>query len=196
MVCKVSILSICPSHSNLTRHTHTSHGTHTYRREDPYLWKLDRTENFSRMRMRLARNYNFNTHVDASNLRDIGNVPFTMSDSLTAGSELLAKVVVRRRTSSIGSVFTSEEDDYLLDQAWSDANAPGVREEGVGEEATNLEKEKTVKSVQCSLIMLMGNNPGTLEITTRHVYFSCDNQEKKDSQSCEYVCVCVIFSRF
>ena len=140
------------------------------------------------MRMRLARNYNFNTHVDASHSRDVGSVPLTMDESLTAGSELLAKVV-RRRSSSISSVLVSEEDDYLLDQAWSDANSPGVREEGVGEEAPNLEKENTVKSVQCSLIMLMGCNPGTLEITTKHVYFSSDNQEKKDSQSCECVCV-------
>ena len=72
---------------------------------------------------------------------------------------------------------------------YTDANAPGSREDG---EETKNEKEKTVKSVQCSLIMLMDKLPGILEITNKHIYFSCDQQEKKESQSCKYYCHYII----
>ncbi len=44
------------------------------------------------MRMRLARNYNFNTHTDASHLRDVINGPADYLDEKPDGSELLAKV--------------------------------------------------------------------------------------------------------
>ena len=71
-----------------------------------------------------------------------------------------------------------EEDEYLLDQS----SAPGAREDG-----EEINKEKTVKSVACSLIMLMDRLPGILEITTKHIYFTCDQQEKKESQSCELI---------
>lgn len=33
-------------------------------------WKLANVENYSRMRLKLVPNYNFNTHEDASALRD------------------------------------------------------------------------------------------------------------------------------
>ncbi len=89
-----------------------------------------------------------------------------------------------RRNSDTASVF-SEDDEYLLDQVYIDSNAPGVREDG--EEVTKNEKEKTIKSIECSLIMLMDKLPGILEITNKHIYFSCDQQEKKESQSCEYL---------
>ncbi len=74
---------------------------------------------------------------------------------------------------------------------YTDANAPGAREDG--EEVAKNEKEKTVKSVQCSLIMLMDRLPGILEITNKHIYFSCDQQEKKEAQSCKY---CVVLSLY
>lgn len=65
-----------------------------HRREDPYLWKLDRTENFSRKRMRLARSYHSNTHQDASHLRDLASTPLVKQEQiqLAEGSLLLAKV--------------------------------------------------------------------------------------------------------
>ena len=33
-------------------------------------WKLSNAENFSRMRLKLTENYNFDPHQDASRLRD------------------------------------------------------------------------------------------------------------------------------
>ena len=39
-----------------------------------YSWKLDNTENFSRMRMKLARSYPYSSHAEASLLRDKGDI--------------------------------------------------------------------------------------------------------------------------
>lgn len=39
-----------------------------------YSWKLDRTENFSRMRMKLIRSYPYNPHTEASIMRDDGTL--------------------------------------------------------------------------------------------------------------------------
>jgi len=43
------------------------------------------------MRMKLTRNYNYNTHTDASHLRDIGSIPTPAPQDPNA-SLLLAKV--------------------------------------------------------------------------------------------------------
>lgn len=87
---------------------------------------------------------------------------------------------VAKRTSS-GSV--TEEDDQLLEQLWSDADAPGKREEV----DPVPEKEKIVRTVKCDLITLMDRNPGRLEVTTKHLYFFSDQQERKEAptQTCE-----------
>ena len=41
-----------------------------YRKPQETRWKLSNVENFSRMRMKLTQNYNFDNHEEASNLRD------------------------------------------------------------------------------------------------------------------------------
>ena len=153
------------------------------RTPEPYLWKLDRTENFSRMRMKLSRNYNYNTHADASHLRDTGNTTNEEEKQQEkANVALLAKVTSRK------SSLSSEEDDVLLEQLWSDANSPSMRAEDLEEQSSSSnqnEKEKILKSFKCNLIMLMDSIPGRLDITTKHLYFFSDQQEKKESQTCK-----------
>ena len=80
-----------------------------------------------------------------------------------------------KRTSSV------TEEDELLEQLWSDADAPGIREDI----EVAAEKEKIVRTVKCDLIMLMDRNPGRLEVTTKHLYFFSDQQERKEAQMCE-----------
>lgn len=157
------------------------HSSFNNRKPEPYLWKLDRTENYSRMRMRLARNYNVNKHTDASQLRDTGTVLASKPEPTTADTSLLSKLTAKRE--SIASFV--DEEDALLEQIWSDASSPGAREE-VDEPPKSLEKEKTVKSFQCDLITLMDRTPGRLEITTKHLYFSSEQQDKKETQTCEF----------
>lgn len=152
------------------------------RKPDHYLWKLDRTENFSRMRMRLARNYNFNRHEDASNLRDTGLTVAETPSKDTAAKELLAKVTKRSSTSW-------EEEEVLFEQLWSDANSTAIREEGEesGGVAADSKERKLIKEAECHLIMLMDNIAGHLEITSKHLYFLSDQGEKNQSQTCEFL---------
>ena len=39
------------------------------------MWKLTRSENFSRMRLKLSRDYSSGRHRDASHMRDVGSIP-------------------------------------------------------------------------------------------------------------------------
>ena len=137
------------------------------------------------MRMKLSRNYNYNTHADASHLRDTGSTLSEEKSQEKADVALLAKVTSRK-----DSISSSEEDDVLLEQFWSDANAPSTRAEDLDEQGgasanAQHEKEKILKSFKCDLIMLMDRIPGRLDITTQHLYFFSDHQEKKDAQACK-----------
>lgn len=132
------------------------------------------------MRMRLARNYNYNRHEDASRLRDTGSQTPTKDK---ADTELLAKVTKR------ASAISLEDDEVLLEQLWTDANSPAVRERAELEElaATSGKEKRVIKGVQCHLIMLMDSIPGKLEITSKHLYFLSDQTDKNQSQTCEFV---------
>ena len=46
------------------------------RSPEQFLWRLNRSENFSRMRLKLSRDYTAGRHRDASRLRDLGSVPY------------------------------------------------------------------------------------------------------------------------
>ena len=80
------------------------------------------------------------------------------------------------------TLSVKEEDEQLLEQLWLDTDAPGAHEEA---DVVVGEKEKIVRTVKCSLITLMDCNPGRLEVTTKHLYFFSDQQERKEAQTCE-----------
>ncbi len=148
------------------------------RKPEHYLWKLDRSENISRMRMRLARNYNYNTHEDASRLRDTGQLGGTQDD-MKADSELLAKVSKRKSSSSL----VEDEDVFLEQVLMSDENSAAVSEESVG--GANLKEHSMLKEdIFCHMIMLMDRIPGHFRITNKHLYFF-SSPGKNASQMCE-----------
>lgn len=132
------------------------------------------------MRMRLARNFNFTRHEDASKMRDTGMSLDQTPTKDQAAAELLAKVT--KRTSS-----AYEEEEVLLEQLWSDANsASTLRGEGLAAGEAGAGKErKQIKGVECHLIMLMNSISGHLEITSHHLYFLSDQLDKNQNQTCE-----------
>ena len=68
------------------------------RSPESYLWKLNRTENFSRMRLKLSRDYsNVGRHRDASNMRDIGTIHDIFVEPSSADTALLSLVKVSTR---------------------------------------------------------------------------------------------------
>ena len=55
---------------------------HSNRQQDEMHWRVSSAENFSRMRLKLVRNYNFDPHREASALRDnLGKTALWLSDS-------------------------------------------------------------------------------------------------------------------
>lgn len=53
------------------------------RQQDEMHWRVSSAENFSRMRLKLVRNYNFDPHREASALRDnLGEVFFFLWNCL------------------------------------------------------------------------------------------------------------------
>uniref|UniRef100_A0A672TVB4 Neurobeachin-like protein 2 n=1 Tax=Strigops habroptila TaxID=2489341 RepID=A0A672TVB4_STRHB len=120
----------------------------------PIHWKLSNVENFSRMRLKLVQNYNFNSHQDASDLRDnLGKVP---------SSESLLLEVVKQ-------VKVSDLEDDVLELPEEDTNR-----------TVEICKEKLILSEDCELITVIDVIPGRLEITTQHIYFFDGSFEKEE----------------
>lgn len=56
------------------------------RQQDEMHWKVSSAENFSRMRLKLVRSYNFDSHREASALRDNLGEATSCLDILPVGS--------------------------------------------------------------------------------------------------------------
>uniref|UniRef100_H0ZHC0 Neurobeachin like 1 n=1 Tax=Taeniopygia guttata TaxID=59729 RepID=H0ZHC0_TAEGU len=129
----------------------------------PVHWKLSNVENFSRMRLKLVQNYNFNSHQDASDLRDnLGKVTQPSSESL------LLEVVKQVKVSDL-------EDDVL--ELPEEDTAAGSSLDEKDEES---QKEKLILSEDCELITVIDVIPGRLEVTTQHIYFFDGSIEKEE----------------
>uniref|UniRef100_A0A8D2QNZ1 Neurobeachin like 1 n=1 Tax=Zosterops lateralis melanops TaxID=1220523 RepID=A0A8D2QNZ1_ZOSLA len=127
----------------------------------PVHWKLSNVENFSRMRLKLVQNYNFNSHQDASDLRDnLGKVP---------SSESLLLEVVKQ-------VKVSDLEDDVLELPEEDTAASS----NLDEKDEESQKEKLILSEDCELITVIDVIPGRLEVTTQHIYFFDGSIEKEE----------------
>ena len=134
------------------------------------------------MRMRLARNYNYNTHEDASRLRDTGQSGDTR-ENLKADSELLAKLHKRNSSSLL------EDEDVFLEQVLlSDENSATVNEEESEGGANEKERSMLKEDVSCHVIMLMDRIPGHLKITNKHI-ISSPVQGKMQANCVSFYCL-------
>uniref|UniRef100_A0A663LW83 Neurobeachin like 1 n=1 Tax=Athene cunicularia TaxID=194338 RepID=A0A663LW83_ATHCN len=130
-------------------------------KQNPVHWKLSNVENFSRMRLKLVQNYNFNAHQDASDLRDnLGKVP---------SSESLLLEVVKQ-------VKVSDLEDDVLELPEEDTAASS----NLDEKDEQSQKEKLILSEDCELVTVIDVIPGRLEITTQHIYFFDGSIEKEE----------------
>uniref|UniRef100_A0A8C0F7V5 Neurobeachin-like protein 2 n=1 Tax=Bubo bubo TaxID=30461 RepID=A0A8C0F7V5_BUBBB len=129
-------------------------------KQHPIHWKLSNVENFSRMRLKLVQNYNFNSHQDASDLRDnLGKVVFAIS--LLEG---------RYKVSLEPSLLQAEQPQL---------SQPVLTGE-VDEKDEQSQKEKLILSEDCELVTVIDVIPGRLEITTQHIYFFDGSIEKEE----------------
>ncbi|XP_040213180.1 neurobeachin-like protein 1 isoform X2 [Rana temporaria] len=125
-------------------------------------WKLSNVENYSRMRLKLVQNINFDPHSEASNLRDNLGVQQTEPSS----ESLLLEVVKQVKVSDV------EDDGLELPEEDNTAT--------VSEKEEQSQKEKTVLSEECELITIMDVISGRLEVTTQHIYFYDGSTEKEE----------------
>uniref|UniRef100_A0A8C2F2I8 Neurobeachin-like protein 2 n=1 Tax=Cyprinus carpio TaxID=7962 RepID=A0A8C2F2I8_CYPCA len=121
-------------------------------------WKLSSAETYSKMRLKLVPNYSFDSHSDASALRD--NMG---ADSPRSSTEPIPLAVAKE------AKVSDMEDDKLEDF-----------EDFEGEEES--QKEKLVLSEECELITIVAVVPGRLEVTTHHLYFYDGSSEKEETE--------------
>ncbi|KAG9277810.1 neurobeachin-like protein 1 isoform X1 [Astyanax mexicanus] len=126
-------------------------------------WKLSSAENYSRMRLKLVRNYNFDTHREASALRD--NLGVQQQQVNT--ESLLLEAVKQVKVSDL------EEEILELPEEEQTGNTQ------VDDEDAN-QKEKLVMSEDCELVTVVDVYPGRLDITTHHIYFYDSSTEKEE----------------
>uniref|UniRef100_A0AAY4EZ78 Neurobeachin-like protein 2 n=1 Tax=Denticeps clupeoides TaxID=299321 RepID=A0AAY4EZ78_9TELE len=120
-------------------------------------WRLSSAENYSRMRLKLVRNYNFDLHCEASALRDnFGKMPHVTIATLQP---------VFTRAVSFITTFLISEDPAGTNQA--DPEDAG-------------QKEKMVLLEDCELVTVVAVYPGRLELTTQHIYFYDNSTEKEE----------------
>ncbi|XP_004541490.1 neurobeachin-like protein 2 isoform X1 [Maylandia zebra] len=126
-------------------------------------WKLSNAETYSKMRLKLVPNYNYDPHSEASALRD------NMGAESPRGSEPLPLAVAKE------AKVSDMEDDQLgeEDLLFWDKTAEGEDES---------QKEKLVLSEDCELITIVAVVPGRLEVTTHHLYFYDCSSEKEETE--------------
>ncbi|XP_067349895.1 neurobeachin-like protein 1 isoform X4 [Channa argus] len=134
------------------------------RQQDDMHWRLSSAENFSRMRLKLVRNYNFDPHKEASALRDNLGV----HQQRVNPESLLLEAVKQVKVSDLeDDILELPEDDPAA------ANNP-VEADEAGQ------KEKLVLWEDCELVTVVDVVPGRLELTTQHIYFYDSSQEKEE----------------
>ncbi|KAJ0009506.1 hypothetical protein NQD34_001208 [Periophthalmus magnuspinnatus] len=134
------------------------------RQQDEMHWRVSSAENYSRMRLKLVRNYNFDPHKEASALRDNLGVHHQRVNPESILLEAVKQVKV------------SDLEDDILELPEEDPTTANNQAEL--EEAS--QKEKLVLWEDCELVTIVDVVTGRLELTTQHIYFYDSSQEKEE----------------
>ncbi|KAM9352743.1 neurobeachin-like protein 2 [Symphorus nematophorus] len=126
-------------------------------------WKLSNAETYSKMRLKLVPNYNYDPHSEASAQRD--NMG---ADSPRSSEPLPLAVAKEAKVSDMEDDQLGEEDVVFLDDKV--------------EAEDESQKEKLVLSEDCELITIVAVVPGRLEVTTHHLYFYDGSSEKEETE--------------
>uniref|UniRef100_A0A6Q2X5B5 Neurobeachin-like 1 n=1 Tax=Esox lucius TaxID=8010 RepID=A0A6Q2X5B5_ESOLU len=133
------------------------------RQQSEMRWRVSSAENYSRMRLKLVRNYNYDDHREASALRDNLGI---QQKRVTPESMLLE---------AVKQVKVSDLEDDILELPEDD---PAAEEAG--------QKEKLVLFEDCELVTQVDVCPGRLELTTQHIYFYDNSTEKEEGVGLDF----------
>ncbi|XP_053116915.1 neurobeachin-like protein 2 isoform X2 [Hemicordylus capensis] len=127
-------------------------------------WKLSSAETYSRMRLKLVPNYNFDCHAEASALRDNLGADYSHNPA----ESLPLAVAKEAKVSEMKDDQLPEEDILFPDPQ--------------GEPKEQSQREKLVISEDCELITIVAVIPGRLEVTTQRIYFYDGSSEKEETE--------------
>ncbi|XP_032987581.1 neurobeachin-like protein 2 isoform X3 [Rhinolophus ferrumequinum] len=133
-------------------------------------WKMSSVETYSRMRLKLVPNHHFNSHLEASALRDnLGEAPLTPTEE----ASLPLAVTKEAKVSTLHEEL--QEDQLGEDELASLETLM---------EAAELDEqhEKLVLSAECQLVTVVAVVPGLLELTTQHIYFYDCSTERVETE--------------
>lgn len=138
-------------------------GAWTNRVQPEVKWKLSSAETYSKMRLKLVPNYNYDAHSEASAFRD------NMGADSPRSSEPLPLAVAKE------AKVSDMKDDQLTEE-----DVVNVDNKGEGEDES--QKEKLVLSEDCELITIVEVVSGRLEVTTHHIYFYDGSSDKEETE--------------
>ncbi len=134
--------------------------------EAKVFWKLDPSENSSRMRLKLKRNPEGTNHAEAS---PDETAQKAQPDSVEP-SPLLKQLVVSK------AVSTMQLPQPIADPEW-DAVAPGPE---TPTQAPQDGVERPVHEINCTNVTVSWLTSGTMSVTTTHVYFEAKEVRTHD----------------
>ncbi|XP_066208131.1 neurobeachin-like protein 2 isoform X1 [Saccopteryx leptura] len=133
-------------------------------------WKMSSAETYSRMRLKLVPNHHFNSHLEASALRDnLGEVPLTPTEEASLPLAVTKEAKVSPLPEELQEDQLGEDELASLETAM---------------EAAELDEqhEKLVLSAECQLVTVVAVVPGLLEVTTQHIYFYDGSAERVETE--------------
>eukprot|EP01105_Mastigella_eilhardi_P025380 TRINITY_DN68_c0_g1_i2.p1 TRINITY_DN68_c0_g1~~TRINITY_DN68_c0_g1_i2.p1 ORF type:complete len:2854 (-),score=674.35 TRINITY_DN68_c0_g1_i2:50-7438(-) len=127
-------------------------------------WKLDKTENYSRMRLKKKRNNNFDRHAGAA--FDYDHEPLPQPTPLPPQ---LVFPPSEKGANNSGGTGTGTEDSG----EWDEKSEVGVSLPSQSQD----DEEKIIYKAHCELIAPLKVTPGSLSVTSRAIHF---REERKD----------------
>ena len=133
-------------------------------------WKLDRSENYSRMKIKFKQNYNFDSHLGAAKDDMAELTPIKESeDSLKLFSGI--KLLSLENEDSADVLSSNNLENILIEESESNNN-----------NSAGIIQEKLIVSLYCELITPLKKTIGKLDISTSYLHFvenATDSLEKE-----------------
>ncbi|KAJ6233320.1 beige/beach-related [Anaeramoeba flamelloides] len=129
-------------------------------------WKLDNTEDSLRRRMRLKRNYDYDSHYEASVRRDLKNKE--ESDKVITEWQMKLSNQSKKILGNIQNAFIVDETEEIENDMIEEI------ELGELEELEETIKEKIILTIKCKLITPLKITNGVFELTTKTLNFKPD----------------------
>ncbi|CAI2163768.1 11767_t:CDS:10 [Funneliformis geosporum] len=157
-------------------------------RQNDIHWKLDRKENYSRMRRKLTINYDYDAHREASAKRDKTPIANSANKAKNVNIQRIKKANVDCSNNSTpilnavepwtdgwgfsGSSLVSESESLASseDQEWNLITGDKIVE------TIDISSDMKLFSTDCEMIVLLSAIKGKIELTSTHLCFFVDRR--------------------